>query len=105
MNQLVGGILVPEAPKCVGRGFIRVALRAPRKAGRIIRVRAKTSAGRVRLVSRKRVVFDMRGVSRRSTRVWVSARTSTGRLLKQRRTYPVCLTEADMSKAVGGMEE
>jgi hypothetical protein len=33
----------------------------------------------------------------------VSARTSSGRLVKQRRSYPVCATTVSVRRAVGGM--
>jgi hypothetical protein len=76
----------PPAP-CQARGYARMKLRVPRGAGRILRVRARATAGRIRLVTRRRVVLDLRNV-KRSVRLRVSARTSTGRLLKQSRTYP-----------------
>jgi hypothetical protein len=49
------------------------------------------------------VVFDLRKAGNRRVRVWVSARTSSGRLLKQRRTYQPCSGEASLRKAVGGL--
>lgn len=105
VDQRAGGLLPPDAGACApAKRFVRIALRSPRGAGRILRVRAKASAGRVRLITRRRVVFDLRGVTRRSMRIWVSARTSSGRLVKQRRTYPVCATRASVRRAVGGME-
>jgi arylsulfatase A-like enzyme len=79
------------APKtsCAARGYARLKLRVPRGAGRVLRVRARASAGRIRLVTRRRVVLDLRNVTK-SVRLRVSARTSTGRLLKQSRVYPAC---------------
>ena len=103
VDQRAGGLLPSDPSACAGKRFIRIALRAPRGAGRILRVRARTSAGRVRLATKRRVVFDLKGVSRKTVRVKVSARTSSGRLVKQKRTYPVCLTEAAMGKVVGGL--
>jgi aminopeptidase YwaD len=103
VDQRAGGLLPSDPAACAGRRFIRIALRAPRGAGRILRVRARTSAGRVRLVTKRRVIFDLKGATRKTVRVKVSARTSTGRLVKQKRTYPVCLTEASMRRVVGGL--
>ncbi len=67
--------------------------------------RARTSVGRVRLATRRRVVCDLRGTDRRAARLKVSARTSSGRLVKQKRTYPACAIAASLRRAVGGMEE
>jgi aminopeptidase YwaD len=103
VDQRAGGLLPSDPSVCAGKRFIRIALRAPRGAGRILRVRARTSAGKVRLVTQRRVVFDLSGVSKKTVRVKVSARTSSGKLVKQKRTYPVCLAEASMGKVVGGL--
>lgn len=62
-------------------------LAVPRGVRRVVRARA--SAGRLRLVMRRRVVLDRRNVMK-SVRLRVSARTSTGRLLKQSRVFPGC---------------
>ncbi|HEX8068086.1 MAG TPA: M28 family peptidase [Thermoleophilaceae bacterium] len=103
VDQRAGGVLPPAPGACAKGRFVRIALRAPRRSGRILRVRAKASAGRMRLVTRRRVVVDLRGVRRRALRVYVSARTSSGRLVKQRRSYPVCATTVSVRRAVGGM--
>ncbi|HEX8742673.1 MAG TPA: M28 family peptidase [Thermoleophilaceae bacterium] len=104
VDQRAGGLLPPAGADrgCASRGFVRLRLRAPKGTGRILRVRARTSAGRVRLVTRRRVVFDLRKVGSRAVRLKVSARTSSGRLVKQKRTYPACLRQASMSRVVGG---
>ena len=105
VDQRAGGVLPPAPDACVtSKRYLRIALRAPRRAGRILRVRARVKPGRVRLATRRRVVFDLRGVGRTTVRVRVSARTSSGRLIKQRRTYPVCATESSVRKAVGGLD-
>jgi hypothetical protein len=104
LDQRAGGILPPDSRGCAStRRFVRIALRSPKGAGRILRVRARAKPGRVRLATRRRVVFDFRGVQGRAVRVRVSARTASGRLLKQRRSYPVCLGQASMRRVVGGM--
>ncbi|HEX8647022.1 MAG TPA: M28 family metallopeptidase [Thermoleophilaceae bacterium] len=106
VDQRAGGLLPPDPEsRCKARGFVRIALRAPKGTGRILRVRARAKPGKVRLVSRRRVVFDLRRVDvSKAVRLRVSARTSSGRLLKQRRTYPACADEASLRKAVGGLD-
>jgi hypothetical protein len=106
VDQSKGGLL-PSAPDrpCLTGGRVRIKLSAPRGAGRILRVRARTNAGRVRLVTRRRVVWDMRRTASQTARLKVSARTSSGRLVKQKRTYPPCATQASLRKAVGGMDD
>jgi aminopeptidase YwaD len=106
VDQRAGGLL-PSAPDraCLVSGRIRIKLRAPRGAGRILRVRARTNAGRIRLATRRRVVWDLRRAPGQPARLKVSARTASGRLAKQKRTYPACVTQASLRKAIGGMEE
>jgi len=101
IDQRAGGILPPAGSPCPKARYIRIKLHAPKGSGRIIRVHARTTAGRIRLVTRRRVVLDLRKAKKKSARLFVSARTSGGRLVKQRRTYPVCATKASVRKAVG----
>lgn len=105
VDQSKGGLL-PSAPErpCLVSGRVRIKLTAPKRAGRILRVRARTNAGRIRLVTRRRVVWDLRRTDGRAARLKVSARTSSGRLVKQKRTYPPCTTKASLRRAVGGMD-
>jgi len=86
-----GGTL-PARARCVSRRRFVIRLREPRR-GRLRSARVHVAGERVKVRRRSgrlRAVVDLRGVAKRKVRVRVVARTTRGKVLRERRTYRTC---------------
>jgi aminopeptidase YwaD len=103
VNQRAGGLLGPAPRECTRRRVITVRVRGLRRGERIVRLRARSTAGRVRVSrSRRTIRLDLRGTRRGTVRLRIAARTSSGRLIRQSRLFRPCVTRASLARVVGG---
>jgi hypothetical protein len=98
VDQRSGGLLPPAGNACARRGVVRIRVRDPRKGGRIKRVSAHATGARVRIVRNRTVVVDLRKV-RRTVTLKIRARTTRGRLIRQKRVFPRCATQKGLGRA------
>jgi ABC-2 type transport system ATP-binding protein len=87
-----GGVL-PVARRCISRRKFTIRLREPQR-GRLRSARVFVDGKRVKVRrrgGRLRATIDLRGRSPQRVRVRVVARTTTGRVLREKRTYRTCL--------------
>ena len=96
VDQRAGGVAAPAARSCSSRRVVRFTARRGLR-----QLRAKTSAGRVRIRGRT-VVLDLRKVGRRTVKVVLSARNAKGRTVRQTRTFRTCVSQRSLRLAVGG---
>ena len=98
VDQRAGGVLAPASGgggrECLSRR--RIVAHARRS---VHRVRARVSAGRVR-VRGHRIVVDLRGVRRGAVRLRIRARDAHGRVVRERRTYHPCVRRPRVGAAV-----
>jgi ABC-2 type transport system ATP-binding protein len=88
-----GGGVLPGARRCFSRRKFTIRLREPQR-GRLRSARVFVNGERVKVrrrAGRLRATIDLRGRSPQRVRVRVVARTTTGRVLRERRTYRTCL--------------
>jgi ABC-2 type transport system ATP-binding protein len=81
--------ILPAARRCVSRRRFAIRLRGRRLRSAKVWVAGKRVPVR-RRAGRLRAVVDMRGMPKRRVRVRVVARTNSGRVIRERRTYRTC---------------
>lgn len=102
VDQRAGGVLGAAGRGCSSRRRFVVRVRAPRRGGRVVSVRATITRGKVRVASRSRLVVDLRGTRRGTATLRVTVRTSSGRVVREVRRYRTCVTRAALRHVVGG---
>jgi hypothetical protein len=102
VDQRAGGILRPRPHVCAPARSVALPVRSLRRGGSLRRVRASSTRGQVSVRGSVVRVSGL-GTSRDAFTVRVFARTRSGSLLRQKRTYQPCATPASISRAVAGM--
>lgn len=102
VDQRAGGVLGAAGRSCSSRRRFGVRVRAPRRGGRVVSVRATITRGKVRVASRTRLVVDLRGSRRGTATLRVTVRTAGGRVVREVRRYRTCVSAAGLGRVVGG---
>jgi Zn-dependent M28 family amino/carboxypeptidase len=104
IDQRKGGILPAASSICRRARKTQIKVKAPAAAGRITKLTATTTRGKVKAIGRRAVRLDLRKVRRGSVTVTVAARTKKAGTIRQHRTYRTCATSSSLRSAVGGSD-